>query len=127
MTETYDGLQDRLTRLEAGEPLEAVLTNVPEEEAGLLKVAAALRALTYPGRAAEQVAAQRRELLRAMTEAKTMTTNSQSRDRFKSKPRPRWVWPAVFASGAAIKGTRKGWHQITTDLNRAKSRPAGRS
>ncbi|MGH2522838.1 MAG: DUF5666 domain-containing protein, partial [Anaerolineales bacterium] len=100
MNDTYDGLQDRLTRLEADEPLESLLAGLPEDEAGLLKMAAMLRALPYPGRAPNRVATQRRDLIQAATEAKRMATQPLNRNQAKPA-RLRWVWPAVFASGLA--------------------------
>jgi hypothetical protein len=94
MDDLPDLLQERLARLEGGEPLEACLAGLPEDEAALLKMVAALSQIDYPERAAERVAAQRATLLRTAKERKnTMTPES--------KPKSRWVLPAVAASGLA--------------------------
>ena len=46
MNQVYDELQGRLARLEAGEPLESVLSGIPEDQANLIKLTVALRQLT---------------------------------------------------------------------------------
>ena len=63
-----DVLQERLERLEGGEPLETCLVGLPNEEADLLKVAASFRAIPYPSRTAERAAEQRAGLLRAASQ-----------------------------------------------------------
>ena len=60
-----DELQDRLARLAAGEALESCVTDLPADEAELLKVAATLQAMTYPVQAADSITAQRDRLLQA--------------------------------------------------------------
>ena len=60
-----DLLQERLDRLEGGEPLETCRVGLPDEEADLLRVAASFRSISYPSRMADHVAAQRASLLRA--------------------------------------------------------------
>ncbi|HLE29519.1 MAG TPA: hypothetical protein VI793_15440, partial [Anaerolineales bacterium] len=79
-TDTHDWLQERLARIEAGETLEAVLADLPAEEAGLVQLAAALKSVAYPGREASLVSAQRRELLRAAQKGKTMTIQPDPAD-----------------------------------------------
>jgi hypothetical protein len=90
MDELHDLFQERLARLEQGEPLEACLAGLPEEEASLLKMAAQLSTVSYPEQATDSVLAQRIKLLRAAKEKNTMTT------------RPRWVLPAALSGAAAF-------------------------
>jgi hypothetical protein len=95
MNDPADLLQETLARLEAGEPLEGLLAGLPEAEAGLLRLAATLRALPAAGLAPHIAAAQRRKLLRAAEEKTTMDN--------KSSARPRWLLPAALG-GAAVLG-----------------------
>jgi len=90
MTNPSDGLQAALTRLEAGEPLEAVTATLPAEDAELLKLASAMRATQSP-RAAGAVRAQRQTLLRS----------AQAQRPALPSARPAWVLP-VAISGAFI-------------------------
>ncbi len=93
MDELHDLFQERLARLEQGEPLEACLAGLPEEEASLLKVAAQLSAVNYPEQASDSVLAQRTKLLQTARSAKeknAMTT------------KPRWVLPAALTGAAAF-------------------------
>ena len=90
-----DLLQERLARLEAGEPLETCVAGLLEEEATLLKKAALLRALSEIHPAAEKVAAQRTELLRAARKDMYMTTQNR-----KPAIRPQ-IWLAGLAVSAA--------------------------
>ena len=93
MDTLHDLFQERLARLEQGEPLEACLAGLPEEEASLLKMAAQLSTVNYPEQASDSVLAQRMKLLRATRVAKeknAMTT------------RPRWVLPAALSGAAAF-------------------------
>lgn len=85
-----DLLQEALTRLEAGEPLETVAKNLPVEEAELLQLAATMRA-TQPARAASEVQAQRQALLKA----------AQAKPASAPPARPTWFLPVIF-SGAAL-------------------------
>jgi hypothetical protein len=96
-----DRLQDRLARLEAGESLEACLAGLPEEEAGLIGAAAAVRSVVAPRRAADRVAAQRAELRRAASERRAARSQVGWRSglaRIAALPRV----PALAAAGAAI-------------------------
>ena len=63
MSEFETILQERLERLEAGEPLDACLEGLTEEEAGLLQMAAVLREMPIPQVRATAVAQQRAQLL----------------------------------------------------------------
>jgi len=92
-------LEERLTRLEAGESLELCLVGLPDDEAALLKKAALLRAIADAEPAADKVTAQRNELLRLAQQNKKMT--SQVRNTPSS--RPRWLLPTVaFSSLVAL-------------------------
>lgn len=96
-----DRLQDTLARLEAGESLEACLAGLPEEEAGLVSSAAAIRSVAVPRRATDRVAAQRAELLRAASERRAARSQAGWRSRvarIAALPRV----PALAAAGAAI-------------------------
>ncbi|MBI3243973.1 MAG: FecR domain-containing protein [Chloroflexi bacterium] len=93
MDELHDLFQERLARLEQGEPLEACLAGLPEEEASLLKMAAQLSTVNYPEQASDSALAQRTKLLQAARVAKeknAMTT------------KPRWVLPAALSGVAAF-------------------------
>jgi hypothetical protein len=90
MDELHDLFQERLARLERGEPLEACLAGLPEEEASLLKMAAQLSAVNYPEQASDSVLAQRAKLLRAAKENNAMLI------------KPRWVLPAALSGAAAF-------------------------
>ncbi|MEK7785208.1 MAG: hypothetical protein AAB658_07270, partial [Chloroflexota bacterium] len=70
MDELHDLFQERLARLEQGEPLEACLAGLPEEEASLLKMAAQLSTVNYPEQASGSILTQRIKLLRATRAAK---------------------------------------------------------
>ena len=78
MTEPLDILQERLARLEAGEPLESVLAGLPADEAGLVKMAVSLRTVPQPARSPEVVAAQRQKLLRVAQKDKAMSQDKRS-------------------------------------------------
>lgn len=95
MEELHDVFQERLARLEAGEPLEACLAGLPENEAALLKMAARLSAINYPEWTAESVVAQRAKLLRAAKERNAMSSKA-------SKVSPRWALPAALSGAAAL-------------------------
>ena len=97
-----DLLQERLARLEAGEPLEACLDGFPVELAEALRSAGALRSIRFPSRPAERVAAQRASLVRvaqqqqAPVSRKRLTFPSsapgrQLMNRLVSLPRPAGV------------------------------------
>src|SRR3990172_4093636 len=98
-TDTHDWLQERLGRMEAGETLEAVLADLPAEEAGLVQLAAALKSVAYPGGEASLVSAQRRELLRAAQKGKTMTIQPDPADA--GGTRTRWGLPLTLLGGLA--------------------------
>jgi len=63
MRELEDLFQERLERLEAGEPLELCLEGLPEQEADLLKFAAMLRQAPFPERDPAYATSQRSSLL----------------------------------------------------------------
>lgn len=91
MMNSEDILQERLARLEAGEPLEAVLTGLPEAEAGLVRMAASLRVVSQAAYPEDRVVAQRRQLLRAAQ------ANAENRPR-----RVGWAWPMALAGVATV-------------------------
>ncbi len=92
-------LEERLTRLEAGEPLEMCLAGLPESEARLLKKAVRLRALPHTIPDVDKVASQRRELLRLAKEnGRKMTPQSPQMTQL---ARPRWALPALALAGLA--------------------------
>ncbi|MGB4870965.1 MAG: FecR domain-containing protein, partial [Candidatus Promineifilaceae bacterium] len=75
MTEPEDIFQQRLEKLEAGEPLEACQRGLPLTEAALLELAAGLRAIESPVRTPAELAAQRAQLL-ALAEKNTPVSPS---------------------------------------------------
>lgn len=85
-----DLLQDRLARLETGELLEAVVSDLPPAEAELVRMAASLREVASVEQS--NTAAQRQRLVRAAKENQTMSPQ---------KPRARWMWPAALVGGLA--------------------------
>jgi hypothetical protein len=89
-------LQDHLTRLEAGETLEAALTGLPADEADLVRLAAQLRALPQPARDMSIVNVQRARLLRAAQQRQATVSQPAA------KLAPRWLWPVAAVAGAAI-------------------------
>jgi hypothetical protein len=91
MNQVYDELQRRLARLESGEPLESVLSGLPEAEANLIKFAVSLRQLASLSPAASRMAAQRKQFLHTAQERKIMTTQPKT-----SRP---WAW-AIGLVGA---------------------------
>ncbi len=95
MDNTHDLLQDRLARLENGEPLEGCLTGLPPDEAELLRTAALLRAVDYPAPLPAAVAAHRAKVLEAARATK-------SRSVMPSNAQPRWVLPVAFSAAAAL-------------------------
>jgi len=104
MNQMNDGLQERLSRLEAGEPLEVVLHGLPEAEANLVKLAESLRKMPYPVPTDSAMAAQRKQLLHTAQERKIMTT--QPKAGLTSRP---WVWAAgligsLFVCALAVAG-----------------------
>ena len=103
MNDPFDSLQDRLARLEAGEPFDAVCADLPEAETGLLKLAAAFRTVPVSARSANAVAAQRQELLRAAKDFRALNTLPRTDElrRIARPARPRWVWPVALAGSFA--------------------------
>ena len=95
MDNIQDLLQDRLPRLENGEPLEGCLTGLPPDEAELLRTAALLRAVDYPAPLPAAVAAHRAKVLEAARATK-------SRSVMPSNAQPRWVLPVSFSAAAAL-------------------------
>jgi uncharacterized protein DUF5666/FecR-like protein len=96
MDSLSNSLDEGLARLEAGEPLEACIAGLPEEDAILVKKAATLRALKDGGLTSDKAAAQRSELLKFAKEKRTMGSQSNQRT-----TRPRWLLPAAALSGVA--------------------------
>ncbi|MCI0549414.1 MAG: DUF5666 domain-containing protein [Anaerolineae bacterium] len=90
-------LEERLARLEGGEPLEVCLADLPEDEALLLKKAAMLRTMASTTSVSNKFAEQRRELLQLASQ-KNRTPSVASTA--VSKTRTRWVFPVALAGGA---------------------------
>ncbi|MBM2848652.1 MAG: FecR protein, partial [Anaerolineales bacterium] len=103
MNDPFDSLQERLTHLEAGEPLETVCADLPEAEAGLLQMAAALRAVPAPERSLNTVSTQRMELIRAAKSFKTLNTLPKTDEvrRLGQPARAQSWWPLALAGGVA--------------------------
>ena len=108
-------LQERLARLEAGEPLEACLDGLPDDVAGAMRSAGALRSIRFPSRSAERVAAQRASLTRAAQEQRAPVSGqrltfslsalgAQLANRLASLPRPAGVALAGLIIIALIAG-----------------------
>jgi len=103
MNDPFDSLQEQLTHLEAGEPLETVGADLPEAEAGLLQMAAALRAVPAPERSLNTVSTQRMELIRAAKSFKILNTlpNTDEVRRLGQPARAQSWWPLALAGGVA--------------------------
>jgi ferric-dicitrate binding protein FerR (iron transport regulator) len=103
MNDPFDSLQERLTHLEAGEPLETVCADLPEAEAGLLQMAAALRAVPAPERSLNTVSTQRMELIRAAKSFKTLNTLPKTDEvrRLGQPARAQSWWPLALAGSVA--------------------------
>jgi len=96
-------LHSRLEQLDAGQPLEACLVGLPQDEATLLELADALRQVPYPGRDPGVVAVQRAQLLRlAAKEAQMATRSTQEAEKRSVRSRPNWLGPLVAFSGAVV-------------------------
>ena len=102
--ESEEALQERLERLEAGEPLEACLVDSSADEADLLKLATMLREMQHPERDRDVVIAQRAELLRlAAGEGGTKPRSSQAGVKTPLRASPRWLRPlAAFSAAMAV-------------------------
>ena len=64
MNEEWDDFQMQIERLEAGEPVTAVMAGLPEADAEMVQLAAMLRESAAPARFEEDVVAQRASVLR---------------------------------------------------------------
>ena len=96
-----DNLQGRLEQLEAGQPLEACLAGLPEDEADLLKLVNALRQVPRPERDPGVVAVQRAQLLEfAAKEGKMTARSTQEAKKRSVRSTPNWLGPLVAFSGA---------------------------
>lgn len=101
MTLPEELLQARLEELEAGVPLEQCLVGVPEQEAGLLQFAAALRAMSVAERDSDTVIAQRAQLIRLALKEKSMTDHiPSSTNRSWTAFLPVWLSPQIAFVGA---------------------------
>lgn len=97
MDQLDDKLEECFARLEGGESLEACLSDLSEDEALLLKKAAALRTIASTVAVpSAKFATQRRELLQ-LTKEKNMKSSEAP---IVSKTRPRWILPAALAGGS---------------------------
>lgn len=102
-------LQEKLAALENGEPLEAVLADLPaeaEELAELLQLATAVRSLPHPMPVNAQVAAQRQHVMAAAevhTQPLRQAETKTQRRSVPVMPAKKIRWPAlpVFGGGAA--------------------------
>jgi ferric-dicitrate binding protein FerR (iron transport regulator) len=91
-------LQERLDRLESGEPLEVCLAGLPEDETQPLRNAAALRTIaSMAAPPSARLADQRRELLQL---AKSSHVKSSTASSLVNGTRPKWVFPTALAGGA---------------------------
>jgi len=90
-------LQERLARLEAGEPVAVCLVGLPEDEALPLRNAAALRTIARTAPPSARLADQRRELLQL---AKRSHMKSSAVSLVLNRTRPNWIFPSALASGA---------------------------
>ncbi len=97
-----DILQERLEQLESGASLENSLADLPEEEASLLKLVAAVRALPYPRRQAEAVPAQRSKLLDSFERSKTMSPTPRPSSPAGQPHRKRQLWLVLVGAAALI-------------------------
>lgn len=86
-------LSQNLERLESGEPLEACLSGLPRAEAEAVEIVAGLQEVELPSLSPQAVALYRARLLSAARRARPNT-------RGVSTPWPRWLVPAILASGA---------------------------
>lgn len=97
MTKTADLLNQRLERLELGEPLESCLEDLPPVEAGALELAALLARIETPEIPKAKAAAQKRAVRKALrersAEAATMAPTGAGRE-----PK-RWLLPVAAFSG----------------------------
>ena len=89
-------LEERLAWLERGEPLDMCLADLSEEDAVLLKKAAALRTIASSTPASNKIAQHRQELLQFARENSKMSSKSSAGNR----SRPRWLFPAALAGSA---------------------------
>ena len=94
MTDTSDRLQDALEQLEGGEPLEALLTRLPEDEARLLKLAAVLKSAPWPAPSPAAAAAQKQAGVRLVEERKRMSPSKSSI--------PSLAWGGAALAGLAV-------------------------
>lgn len=87
--------------MENGAPLEVCLSGLPEDEAGLLRLATGLREVRCPERDRTIVAAQRARLLRLAAREKAMKGRSSLKvENTSARARSRWWIPLTAFSGA---------------------------
>lgn len=91
MPDTDTLLQEKLSALEAGQSLDAVLSDLPAEERSeieaLLRLASAVRSTPHPRPMAEQVTNRRAQIM-AAADPHTRPVKPQAAER----KRPRWSW-----------------------------------
>ncbi len=120
MKDITELLQERLEQLEAGRPLEACLADLPEAEAELLRLAASLGQVRYPGRDSAIVAAQRAKLVKLAIKEKKMehkTTHQPKKKLLSLQPKRLLPLAAILGAAAilvvcllvAVVGGRLGW------------------
>lgn len=116
MADREHRLQQYLNDLEAGAPLESLLSSMPEEEADLkrlLRLAAAMRALPHPELSPAQSDALRRQVLTAGLNGRGPALRPPRRRRLEALAFPlRWLeglaWVAILALAiwAAVSGVQ---------------------
>lgn len=103
MKELEDLLQERLERLEAGEPLETCLEAAPDEVVAGLRLAARMRALEWPEQPPEHAAAQRAiifntPLYKKQKEVKVNETHQNKKSLWNKR-----LWaPAILAAAFGL-------------------------
>jgi hypothetical protein len=101
--ELEESLQERIERLEAGEPVVACLADLPEDEADLLRLVTGLGEMQYPPRERDIVAAQRAQLLKlAARERDRKDRVRQQARQAPAHPFPNWLRMLVAFSGASV-------------------------
>lgn len=99
MRKTEEILNQRLERLQSGEPLESCLEDLPAVEAGALKMVAFLTRIEKPEISTAKAAAQKRAVRKAVGE-RSREAGAAAPPRG-ARERRRWFVPAVALSGMA--------------------------
>jgi len=103
MSKLENVFQERLDMLQRGEPLEACVAGLPQDEAELLALAVGLGKVAYPEPSRDVAAAQRAELLRLVAREKKMSVPSSKPGRTTARSAlPRWFVPVMAFSGVVV-------------------------